>query len=64
MSNFLSSSVFLFKNDPLRFLSNPSQVRAMNPVIRTNIPADSATQLKNQNSVCNIKQITLNLEQF
>jgi hypothetical protein len=46
MLNFLSSSIFLFKNEPLRFLSNPSQVRAMNPVIRTNNPADSTTQLK------------------
>ncbi|MBY9008515.1 MAG: hypothetical protein KGD74_01455, partial [Candidatus Lokiarchaeota archaeon] len=41
-----SGSDFLLKNDPLRFLSNPNQVKAMTPLMRTKIPADSETQLK------------------
>jgi hypothetical protein len=41
-----SDSDFLLKNDPLRFLSNPTHVRAITPLISTKIPADSETQAK------------------
>ena len=41
-----SDSDFLLKNDPLRLLSNPTQVKAITPLISTNIPADSETQPK------------------
>ncbi|HUW89449.1 MAG TPA: hypothetical protein VMV43_02920 [Candidatus Nanopelagicaceae bacterium] len=41
-----SESDFLLKKDPLRFLSNPNQVKAMTPLMRTKIHADSETQVK------------------
>jgi len=41
-----SDSDFLLKNDPLRFPSNPTQVKAITPLMRTKIPADSETHEK------------------
>ncbi|MHA1781895.1 MAG: hypothetical protein ACTSUL_00550 [Promethearchaeota archaeon] len=41
-----SSSTFLLKKEPLRFLSYPVQVRAIKPLINTMTPAELATQSK------------------